>query len=158
MTTVNDVDLAELVGRVRALEDRAALEDLVKRYAVGCDTRDPAVLHSTFTADARAKYAGDDPLVGADAIVTWIGAATAATLWQQHLISPYSYEIHGDRAQVIAYLISHQNYQDNPNTVTMMTSRYTLQCTRTDDGWRISDLVLFVGWIESRYGDQSKLS
>lgn len=155
--TATQVDITELLGRVRALEDRAALEDLVKRYAVGCDTRDAAVLHSVFTPDARGTYAGMEPLVGADAIVTWIGGATAATIWQQHMISPYSYDIDGDQAQVSAYLISHQNYQDNPNTVTMMTSRYSLRCVRTDDGWRIKDLVLVVGWIESRYGDQSKL-
>ncbi len=155
--TATQVDVAELLGRVQALEDRAALEDLVKRYAVGCDTRDAAVLHSVFTPDARGKYANDEPLLGADTIVTWIGAMTAPTLWQQHMISPYSYEIDGDRARVMAYLISHQNYQDNPNVATMMTSRYTLECVRGDDGWRINDLVLVVGWIESRYGDQSKL-
>jgi hypothetical protein len=32
-----------------------------------------------------------------------------------------------------------------------------LQCVRTDAGWRIKELQLQVGWIESRYGDQSKL-
>lgn len=155
--TATEIDVAELLGRVRALEDRAALEDLVKRYAVGCDTRDAAVLRSVFTEDARGTYAGAAPLEGAEAIVTWIGEMTAPALWQQHMISPYSYEIDGDRASVVAYLISHQNYQDNPNVTTMMTSRYTLTCARTSDGWRIDDLVLVVGWIESRYGDQSKL-
>jgi hypothetical protein len=156
-TTAPHTDLAELIGRVRTLEDRAELEDLVKRYAIGCDTRDRAVLRSTFTSDARATYASDEPLVGADAIVGWIGEMTAAALWQQHMISPYSYEIDGDRARVIAYLISHQNFDANPHVTTMMTSRYTLQCARTDDGWLIKDLVLMVGWIESRYGDQAKL-
>lgn len=155
--TATDIDVAELLGRLQALEDRAALEDLVKRYAVGCDTRDAAMLHSVFTKDARGTYASMEPLVGADAIVAWIGEMTATTIWQQHMISPYAYDIDGDSAQVTAYLISHQNYQDNPNTVSMMTSRYNLQCRRTDDGWRINDLVLVVGWIESRYGDQSKL-
>lgn len=155
--TATQVDLTELLGRVQALEDRAALEDLVKRYAVGCDTRDRAVLLSAFTADARAQYAADEPMHGADTIVSWIEAATAATIWQQHLISPYSFDIEGDRARLTAYLISHQNYQANPDVVTMMTSRYTLECARTDRGWLIADLVLVVGWIESRYGDQSKL-
>ncbi len=155
--TATQVDLTELLGRVQALEDRAALEDLVKRYAVGCDTRDRAVLLSTFTPDARAQYAADEPMHGADTITGWIEAATAATIWQQHMISPYSFEIDGDRARVTAYLISHQNYQANPDVVTMMTSRYALECVRTDAGWRIADLVLVVGWIESRYGDQSKL-
>jgi hypothetical protein len=82
---------------------------------------------------------------------------TAPAIWQQHMISPFSYEVDGDRARVVAYLISHQNFDSNPNVTTMMSSRYTLQCVRTESGWRIKDLLLVVGWIESRFGDQSGL-
>lgn len=155
--TATEVDVTALLGRLQALEDRAALEDLVKRYAIGCDTRDADILRSTFTEDAVGTYAGTPPLVGADAIVEWIGMMTAPALWQQHMISPYSYDIDGDSAQVVAYLISHQNFEANPNVTTMMSSRYTLQCVRGTQGWRIKDLVLVVGWIESRFGDQSAL-
>lgn len=155
--TATEVDVTALLERLHALEDRAALDDLVKRYAIGCDTKDPDVLLSTFAPDARAKYASDDQMHGAQTIVDWISMMTATSLWQQHMISPYSFEIDGDRARVIAYLISHQNFDTNPNVTTMMTSRYTLQCVRTDAGWRIGELDLRVGWIESRFGDQSKL-
>ena len=86
-----------------------------------------------------------------------IDAALAQFTWQQHMISPYSYDIEGDRASITAYLISHQNFSSNPNVTTMMTSRYALTCARTPEGWRIADLALVVGWIESRYGDQSQL-
>ena len=156
--TSTDIDLTQLLRRLQAMEDRAALEDLVKRYALGCDARgDAAVLRTTFTDDAVGTYAGADPLIGADAIIEWIAAMTATAVWQQHMISPYSYEIDGDEARVIAYLISHQNFEPNPDVTTMMSSRYTLRCVRTEAGWRIKDLRLTVGWIESRYGDQSKL-
>jgi uncharacterized protein (TIGR02246 family) len=155
--TATELDVAALLGRLQVLEDRAALDDLVKRYAIGCDTRDAEVLRSTFTDDAVGTYAGTAPLVGVEAIVEWIGMMTAPAVWQQHMISPFAYEVDGDRAQVIAYLISHQNFDANPNVTTMMSSRYTLQCVRTDKGWRIKDLVLVVGWIESRFGDQSAL-
>ena len=155
--TATQIDVAELVARVQLLQDRADLDDLVKRYAIGCDTRDREVLFSTFTTDAHAQYASADPLDGAEAIVDWISMMTEPTLWQQHMISPYSYGIDGDRASVTAYLISHQNFQPNPNVTTMMTSRYALECVRTAEGWRIADLTLVVGWIESRYGDQSQL-
>jgi hypothetical protein len=155
--TATEVDVATLLARLAVLEDRAALESLVKRYAIGCDTRDPEVLRSTFTDDAVGTYAGAAPLVGAETIIDWIDTMTAPAIWQQHLISPYSYDIDGDSAKVIAYLISHQNFEANPNVTTMMSSRYTLQCVRTAQGWRIKDLVLVVGWIESRFGDQSAL-
>ena len=155
--TATQIDVTELLARLQVLEDRAALEDLVKRYAVGCDTRDRALLLDVFTPDARAKYAADEPMHGAATIVDWISAMTEATIWQQHMVAPYSYELDGDQAAVTAYLISHQNYTTNPNVITMMTSRYAFACTRTADGWRIADLTLVVGWIESRYGDQSQL-
>ena len=156
--TATQIDVAELVARVQVLQDRADLDDLVKRYAIGCDTRDRDVLLSTFTVDAHAQYAAAEPLDGAAAIVDWIAMMTEPTLWQQHMISPYSYDIDGDRASITAYLISHQNFSPNPNVTTMMTSRYALACARTSEGWRIADLNLVVGWIESRYGDQSQLS
>jgi hypothetical protein len=155
--TATDVDVTAMLQRLQVLEDRAALDDLVKRYALGCDTKDRDVLLSVFATDARAKYAGDEPMHGAQTIVDWIAMMTATSLWQQHLISPYSFEVDGDRAGVIAYLISHQNFDTNPNVTTMMSSRYVLQCVRTDAGWQISDLNLQVGWIESRFGDQAQL-
>jgi len=156
-TQVNVGDVAELVARLQVLEDRAALDDLIKRYAIGCDTRDRALLLDVFTPDARGTYAAAEPMVGAETIVDWISMMTEPTIWQQHVVSPYTYEIEGDRAAVTAYLISHQNYQANPNVVTMMTSRYAFACERTATGWRIAELTLVVGWIESRYGDQSQL-
>jgi hypothetical protein len=156
--TGSDVDVAQLLRTVQQLQDRVALEDLVKRYALACDARgDADLLRTTFTEDAVGTYATDAPLVGADAIIKWIGMMTESAVWQQHMISPYSYDIDGDSAQVVAYLISHQNFRANRDVTTMMSSRYTLQCVRTDAGWRIKELQLQVGWIESRYGDQSKL-
>jgi len=155
--TATQIDVTELLARLQVLEDRAALEDLIKRYAIGCDTRDRALLLEVFTPDARGTYAASEPMQGAETIVDWIAMMTEPTIWQQHMVSAYSYDVQGDRAAVTAYLISHQNYQPNPNVVTMMTSRYAFECTRTEDGWRIAELTLVVGWIESRYGDQSQL-
>jgi hypothetical protein len=155
--TATDVDVTALIERLQALEDRAALDDLVKRYALGCDGKDREVLLSVFASNAQAKYASDEALQGAEAIVDWISMMTASSVWQQHLISPYSFEIDGDQASVIAYLVSHQNFDTDPNVTTMMSSRYALQCVRTDAGWRISDLNLRVGWIESRTADQEQL-
>ncbi len=158
MTTVNEVaTVAELTAQVRHLAARADLQDLVFRYATACDHSDVATLQGIFAPDARAKYGKDEPLVGAEDIVTWLAAATRPTVWGHHFINPYAVDVRGDRADVLAYLLSHQVFEADLDAVTMMTSRYQLQCVRTASGWQITQLDLTVGWFEVRTADQALL-
>jgi 3-phenylpropionate/cinnamic acid dioxygenase small subunit len=149
------VTTGELLAQVRRLTDRADLQDIVHRYALACDRRDIAAWRSLFTADARAKYGKDDWLDGADAIISWLAQATEPTTWGHHFISPYSLDLAGDEADLLCYLLSHQIFEQDPDEVTMMTSRYQLHCRRGSLGWQISELLLTVGWFEVRRGDQT---
>lgn len=151
------VDVEQLAAHVRRLTDRAELQDLVFAYAAACDRRDEAAWRAMFTADIRAKYGKDDWLDGVDTLITWLLRATAPTTWGHHLINPYTIEVDGDQAQVLAYLISHQVFDADLDAATMMTSRYQLVCRRGDAGWQIARLELTVGWYEVRHADQSLL-
>jgi hypothetical protein len=158
VTTVNEsAAVAELTAQVRRLADRADLQDLVFRYAMACDRRDVPAWQEIFAPDARAKYGKDDWLIGSGVIVAWLSDATRPTTWGHHFINPYSVDVHGDRADVLAYLISHQVFETDLDAATMMTSRYQLQCVRTVSGWQIAQLDLTVGWFEVRAADQSLL-
>jgi hypothetical protein len=158
VTTVNEsATLAELTAQVRRLTDRADLQDLVFRYATACDHRAVSAWQAIFAPDARAKYGKDEWLIGSLEIVAWLSAATRPTMWGHHLINPYAVDVHGDRADVLAYLLSHQVFETDLDAATMMTSRYQLQCVRAASGWRITQLELTVGWYEVRAADQSLL-
>jgi SnoaL-like domain len=158
MTTLNEsATLAELTAQVRRLTHRADLQDLVFRYATACDRRDVTAWSEIFTPDARAKYGKDDWLIGSPDILAWLSAATQPTTWGHHFINPYAVDVDGDRADVLAYLLSHQIFAADLDAATMMTSRYQLQCVRAASGWRIDQLELTVGWYEVRSADQSLL-
>lgn len=155
--TAPAVDIEQLAAEVRRLSDRADLQDLVFAYANACDRRDEAAWRRIFTADARAKYGKDDWLTGGEAILAWLQQATAPALWSHHLINPYTIEVDGDHAKVLAYLVSHQVFETDLDAATMMTSRYQLACRRGAVGWQIECLELTVGWYEVRHADQSLL-
>jgi hypothetical protein len=66
---VNAVDLA---ARVRRLEDRAELQDLVIRYFLAADDDDVPALEATLAADAEFVVSGFECGSGRDSIVTFI--------------------------------------------------------------------------------------
>jgi len=156
-TPASPAVIEELTRQIRRLADRADLQDLVFRYASACDRRDEQAWRALFAPGARARYGKDDWLEGREAIVSWLLQATAPATWGHHLISPYSAQTAGDEANVLAYLVSHQVFESDLDTVTMMTSRYQLHCRRGAPGWQIAELVLTVGWFEVRRADQSLL-
>ena len=56
---------------LQELVDKAAISDLMARYARGVDGRDPDLIASTLTSDAYANY-GEWDGKGRDNIVNWI--------------------------------------------------------------------------------------
>lgn len=126
------------------------IAELAAAYCVACDTRDRPRLLELFDADARATYDTADELRGASEIANWICAATAHLVWQQHSAQVMSVDVEGSRADVVAYLNSHQVAADDTELVTSMISRYDLVLRRTESRWRIAELDLVVGITEHR--------
>jgi len=71
MTTADpDSSLEALARSVRRLEARAAIQDLVTRYAVACDLRDYAALGECFDEEGSFDSVGGT-IVGRDALVAY---------------------------------------------------------------------------------------
>ena len=137
---------------LQRLVDRLDIQDTLTTYASSIDDGDFEAVRSTFTDDATAVYDRDSGLLeGGDAIVAWLKAATADLDWQHHMISVHGVELKGDEATALVYLLSHQTVLGTPHQTRMMTSKYRNKLRRDHDGrWRISALVLEVGWFEER--------
>ncbi|MEO9327845.1 nuclear transport factor 2 family protein [Gordonia aurantiaca] len=133
-----------------AVAHRDDISALVTAYCVACDTRDRRRLAELFAADARATYDTADEFRGAEAIADWICAATAHLAWQQHSAQVMDVHVAANRADVVAYLHSHQVAADDTAHVTSMVSRYDLVLTRRETRWRIAELDLVVGITEQR--------
>jgi hypothetical protein len=135
---------------VRALQDRSDITDVLYRYASTIDHFDHAGLRSVLADDLWAQYGNAEPIVGGDAVASWIGEAIANVVWQHHLLSVYHVEVDGDTASALVYHTSHQVFEDDPDTAKLLVGRYHNELRRENDGWRITRLVLEILWGEEK--------
>ncbi len=135
---------------IRTLQDRRDITDVLYRYASTIDRFDHAGLRSVLADDLFAQYGNADPVVGGDAVASWIGEAIASVVWQHHLLSVYHVEVDGDRAGALVYHTSYQGFEDEPDKAKLLVGRYHNELRREHDGWRISRLVLEILWGEDK--------
>ena len=120
---------------LRALSDRAEIEDLLTRYALAVDTRDWDLYRSVFTPDALIDYTSSGGQAGdLDETVAFLEVALSHFEMTQHLISNIDTRIGDDTAEVTAVF-------NNPmrlpgGTVWFTGGRYHHDLVRTEDGWR----------------------
>jgi 3-phenylpropionate/cinnamic acid dioxygenase small subunit len=121
---------------VQGLIDRAAIEDLLVRYARGVDRRDLALVASCFTPDAA--YEGS---LGNGTIDIALGALRErmpryhSTM---HLLTNHLIELHGDRATSETYaLVYHRLEGEDEDEDFVVGVRYLDDLSRQPDGWRI---------------------
>jgi hypothetical protein len=124
--------------------DRLAVADAAHRYGESIDRRDSAGLRAVLADDVRAQYGNREPIVGADALVSWIDEATRGCLWQHHFLSVSSVVVTGDEAKALVYHTSHRVLADNPECVLVLVGRYEDEFRRRNEVWEISSLVLEV--------------
>lgn len=140
------------------LLDRQAIEDTLYTYASSIDQKDYATLRTTFADDAVAQYAGAPEIHGGDAIVKWIEEMSVDQSFQHHFINVYHVDVDADDARTFTYHTSHQLKVDDPDTDLLIVGRYRDVLRRTDDGWKITEKRMEVGWMEERHFSQSSAS
>ena len=139
--------------------DRAALTDLVHRYAAGVDDRQFDSVTALFTDSAELMLpeppAALDPVhrhCGHAAIRTAI-AAVAATIRTEHAIVGEVFDagLQPDSARGrIACVAHHWSQYGDQLTDVVWHLRYDDEYLRTDAGWRIAHRTLTINAIETR--------
>ncbi|HXB87191.1 nuclear transport factor 2 family protein [Mycobacterium sp.] len=139
--------------------DRAALTDLVHRYAAGVDDRQFDSVTALFTDSAELMLpespAALDPVhrhCGHAAIRTAI-AAVAATIRTEHAIVGEVFDVGAqpDSARGrIACVAHHWDRHGDQLTDVVWHLRYDDEYLRTDAGWRIAHRTLTINAIETR--------
>jgi ketosteroid isomerase-like protein len=131
--------------------DRLAITDALYRYASATDRFDyEDGVRSVLADDIVAQYGNAEPRHGADAVIDFFNEATAGCVMQHHLLSVYHVDVDGDRAEALIYHTSHQLFDRAPGIVHVLVGRYRNELRRTEDGWKISRLVLELCWGERR--------
>ena len=136
--------------QLQLLADRAAISDVLHRYATGLDMRDWALYRSIFTDEVDLDFSsiGIPPArIPADDWVERARVLFAGFDATQHLSANHVHDIRGDEATCTSYMRAEHfvitNEGDNYYT---MGGYYTNRLVRTAEGWKLSGVTLTVTW------------
>ncbi len=134
----------DLAARVRELDDRLAITDLIHAYCDHFDRNEPEAVAALFTAEATVDYGPEaTTIVGADAIASTIAVGLKQTFAAtSHHVSNIRISFEGpDAALGVTYLYAWHRYVDGSPDGELW-GRYRHRFERTVAGWRIARLVL----------------
>ncbi len=136
---------------LQQLADRAAISDLVNRYATAIDLRDWALLRTCFGDPLEADFTSFGTReVFRGSADDWV-AAVRSTIEgldaTQHLTANHVHEISGDSAVCTAYIRARHVFDaaDGENQYTI-GGYYTWQLKRQDGEWRADKYAITVTW------------
>lgn len=128
----------DLHARLRLVEDRQAIADLLVRYARAVDDGDDERLASCFTDDAEATFAGIDAGIGGKAIAAFLRAAMGpgARPASTHNLANITVTVRGDEADASSNAVVY-GVRGEPPQMRVRGVCYDDLVVRTADGWRI---------------------
>ena len=129
---------------VQELLDRQAIADLIHAYCYHFDQNEPTQVAALFTADATVDYGPEAAtIVGTAAIASTIAVGLEQTFAAtSHHVSNIQLTFDGpDQARGVTYLYAWHRYRNSAPDGELW-ARYHHRFVRTEDGWRIAELVL----------------
>lgn len=127
----------ELERRLRRLEDRAEIADLIACYGPAVDSGAGAELPRLWTADGEYRI-GPDAVVTADqlsGLVAWDTHQEYLAAGCAHVLSPPRIELDGDRASAANHSVVFVHRESGWVADRVSANRWEL--VRTADGWRV---------------------
>jgi SnoaL-like domain len=146
----------DLESRVRRLEDRALISEVVTRYAIAVDRRDWTMLADCFTDPVHADYS-ENGLAAADFVrdelVAIVRDAVSGYTATQHLSPNHVIAFDDDdpdRAICTSYMYAQHHVDTSEKSAfLLLRGSYSNHMVRTADRWRIERLIQHIGWREA---------
>ncbi len=143
---------------LRALQDRAEIQDLLHRYAQMVDFREWERMEEVFAPGATIDYASTGGVAGEfRETLAWLDRALAPWPINLHFITNVSVEIDGDRATSRCYFHAPMGRVEEGGGQLVITNAgyYDDQLVRTEAGWRIAarhcEQTLMIGSLPEGY-------
>lgn len=135
-------ELAALEKRLRILEDRAELRELVARYGIAIDDRDVAALTELFTPDGSFRSMdGVMSARGRDAVVQQFHGRFAALQATNHIAHEQILDFAADPDAVEGLVTSHAEVCRHGRTF-VAALRYRDRYRRHEGRWRFAERLL----------------
>ena len=128
--------------RLRRLEDREAIRELIARYGPLADAGEAQALAALWSEDGEYDVGGFGIARGRPAIAALIDADFHRSLMAQgcaHVLSPPTIDLDGDRATAVNHSLVLRHRADEWKVWRVAANRWDL--IRTSDGWRIARRV-----------------
>jgi hypothetical protein len=137
--------------------DRLAVDGLITDYAVAVDDGDWTAYRGLFTTDGRADYRSAGGIAGdAGQVAAWLAESMRVFAMRQHLIVNRRVRFGvleqdtGDTARVQADYVNPMRLAASDGDVSapdfVCGGRYAFALVRTDDGWRVREVVVREKW------------
>ena len=141
----------DLEERVQRLEDRAAIGDVVIRFAYGLDRADWELYGATLADELFVDFTestGMEPRIWTRE--EWCGFAAEVLNGfdaRQHISSNHRIDIDGDRATCLSYMYAQHHLPGAPGgDELLMRGWYEYELVRTAAGWQIDRLTQHYTW------------
>ncbi|USQ87058.1 nuclear transport factor 2 family protein [Streptomyces phaeoluteigriseus] len=149
-----------------AVMDRLAVDGLITDYAVAVDDGDWAAYRELFTSDGRADYRSAGGIEGeVGKVAAWLEESMRLFSMRQHLIVNRRVRFgvldqdRGDFARVQADYVNPMRLaaDEGPGTAPdfVCGGRYAFELLRTEDGWRVREVVVREKWRRQPGQDSS---
>ena len=143
---------------LRALQDRAEIQDLLNRYAQMVDFREWERMDEVFAPGATIDYRSTGGVAGEyRETLAWLDRALEPWPINLHFITNVSIELDGDRATSRCYFHAPMGRAENDGAQLVITNAgyYDDQLVRSESGWRISarhcEQTLMIGSLPEGY-------
>jgi ketosteroid isomerase-like protein len=149
---------SDAAARLRELEDRAEITDLVNRYGNGVRLGDAEQIVSCFADDAVVDHSHGETVTGKEALLAYFGhgttsAAARSVLTFDHkvastpVMSNVLIDLDGDTAHCESMCLAiHTGFKDGQGKVIVRGTRNIDEMIRTADGWKIRRRVHPAVW------------
>lgn len=130
--------IERLAARVRLLEDREALRDLIARYGPLADSGDAAGVGQLWAEDGSYEVLGFARAEGRAAVASLIESVEHRSLMADgcaHILGPVALDIDGDRASARGHSIVLRNCEAGFFVYRVSANHW--QFARTSEGWQV---------------------
>lgn len=119
--------------------DQRAIEAVLVRYALACDTRDWSLFDTVFSPAVEANYGGEYRLQGREAVVGMIRHLLGGCGPTQHLLGNFRITVDGDTARCACYVrAAHAGKGSRSALLYEVWAEYRDTLARVDGDWRIT--------------------
>ena len=138
---------------IEEIRDRAAIQDLLIRYAAAIDSEDWELLDSVFVPDAEIDYTTSGGIKGRyPEVRAWLAKVLPNFRVKQHLLTNTTLELKGDSATSRTYFYNPMGAPGPDGGVQLffVGGFYNDELVRTPEGWRIARRFEEQAWLQSQ--------